>query len=56
MIVMGRYGIVSELFELVNGPSAVVKNRFGTYRECSGLYNIRIGPVTIYFYFDVVPC
>ena len=53
---MGRYGIVSELFELVNGSSAVVKNRFGTYRECSGLYNIRIGPVTIYFDFDAVPC
>ena len=33
VIVMGRYGIVSELFEIVYGPSSFLKNRCGILRD-----------------------
>ena len=30
---LGRYGIVSELFEIVYGPSGFLKNRCGILRD-----------------------
>ena len=36
VIVVGRYGIVSELFEIANGPLHFVKNRFAIFGDWSG--------------------